>query len=48
LDAVIYDCWVIHKGNENAYAVRSLGEYITHWVATPRAAIDAAMKEGAK
>ena len=48
LGAVIYDCWVIHKGNENACAVRSLGEYITHWLATPRAAIDAAMKEGAK
>ena len=48
LDAVIYDCWIIHKGNENAYAVRSLGEYITPWVATPRAAIDAAMKEGEK
>jgi hypothetical protein len=45
LDAVIYHCWIIHKGNENAYAVRSLGEYITHWVATPRAAIDAAMKQ---
>jgi cell division protein FtsB len=45
LDAVVNDCWVIHKGNENAFAVRSLGEYITPWVATPRAAIDAAMKQ---
>jgi hypothetical protein len=48
LDAVVDNCWIIHKGNENAFAVRFLGEYITPWVATPRAAIDAAMKDDGK
>jgi hypothetical protein len=50
LDAVVENCWLVHKGNENMFAVFSpeCGDYITPWVATPRAAIDAAMKEGAK
>jgi hypothetical protein len=50
LDAVVESCWLVHKGNENMFAVFSYecGDYITPWVATPRAAIDAAMKEDAK
>lgn len=47
LQAVVNSCWSVHKGNENMFAVycRTRGGYITPWLATDRAAIDAAMKE---
>ena len=50
MDAVVENCWLVHKGNENMFAVFShvCGDYITPWVGTERAAIDAAMKEETK
>lgn len=50
LDAVVVNCWLVHKGNENMFAVFShvCGDYITPWLVTERAAIDFAMQEDAK
>lgn len=45
LDTLIRNCWVVHEGDINCYAVYSptIGDYITDWVATPHEAIDEAI-----
>jgi chromosome segregation ATPase len=49
LDAVVANCWVVHSEGGSSFSVFSnvCGDYIAT-AQTYRAAIDAAMKEGAK
>jgi len=42
LDSVVTNCWLVHQGNENQFAVFEGCTYITPWLPSVASAIDAA------